>query len=149
MFNHLGEQVNCDVPVIEYTVLAIQFRFVKYTVVDRLHKNFEQLFISIQAIQRDYKEITVCWRAQTTSKNFQTCLYCVYLLKLYDISIIIFLKNYLTKICGEISKIWLILWMPYVCRVKVLEEAEKLGWRLMYFALLTKIISVILKPIPY
>ena len=59
MFNHLGEQVNCDVPVIEYTVLEIQFRFVKYTVVDRLHKNFEQLFISIQAIQRDYKEIKV------------------------------------------------------------------------------------------
>ena len=35
-------------------VLEIQFRSVKYTVVTRLRKHFEQFFIPIQAIQGDY-----------------------------------------------------------------------------------------------
>ena len=39
----------------------------------------------------------------------QTVLYCVHLLKLYDKSIIISLKNDLTNIYSEISKIRLIL----------------------------------------
>ena len=37
-----------------YTVLEIQFRFVKCTIVTRIHKNFEQLFISVQVIKGDY-----------------------------------------------------------------------------------------------
>ena len=39
---------------IEYTVLEVQFRSVKCTIVTRIRKNFEQLFIPIQAIQGDY-----------------------------------------------------------------------------------------------
>ena len=42
------------VEVSEYTVLEIQFRSVKYTVVTRIRKNFEQLLIPVQAIQGDY-----------------------------------------------------------------------------------------------
>ena len=40
----------------------------------------------------------VCWCKQPISNNFQTCLYCIYLLKLYDKSIIILLTNDLTNI---------------------------------------------------
>ena len=36
------------------TVLKIQFRSVKCTVVPRMRQNFEQLFIPIQARQGDY-----------------------------------------------------------------------------------------------
>ena len=36
------------------TVLKIQFRSVKCTVVPRMPKNFEQLFIPIQVTQGDY-----------------------------------------------------------------------------------------------
>ena len=38
----------------EYTVLEIQFQSVKYMVVTRIRKNFEQLLILVQAIQGDY-----------------------------------------------------------------------------------------------
>ena len=58
--------------------------------------------------------------------SFQTCLYCVYLIKLYDNSNIIPLTNGLTSICTEI-----ILRMVFTCNVKAnvkgLEEVEKLG----------------------
>ena len=66
--------------------------------------------------------------AEPFSKSFQTCLYCIYLFKLYDESIIILLTNDLANICSEISKVWLILWMIYAWNVKGLGgEAEKLG----------------------
>ena len=51
----------------------------------------------------------------------------MHLLKLYGKSIIVLLTNVLVNICGEISKIWLILWMVYACNVKGLDEVEKLG----------------------
>ena len=35
----------------QYTVLEIQFRSLKYMIVSRIHKNFEQLSIPIHAIQ--------------------------------------------------------------------------------------------------
>ena len=74
---------------------------------------------------------TVCSCKQPTSNSFQTSLYCVYLLKLYDKSIIILLTNDSTNTCSKISKIWLILWMVYTCNVKAkvkgLEEVETLG----------------------
>ena len=34
-------------------------------------------------------------------KSFQTCLYCIYLFKLYDKSVIILLANDLTNICSK------------------------------------------------
>ena len=106
-------------------VLEIHFRSWKYTAVIRIHKNLSNFPF------KRYKVIkwlaTVCWSKQSTSNNFQMCLYCIYLLKLYDKSIIILLTNDLTNICSEISKIRLILWMAYTCNVKGLEEVEKLG----------------------
>ena len=56
---------------------------------------------------------TVCWCKQHSSSSFQTCLYCLCLLKLYDKSIVILLTNDLTNVCSEISKIRLILWIVY------------------------------------
>ena len=46
---------------------------------------------------------------------------------MYGITIIILLTNDLTDLCGEISKIRLVLWMVYTCNVKGLEEVEMLG----------------------
>ena len=43
---------------IKYTNLEIQFRPLKYTVVTRIRKNFEQPFIPIQAIQGSYSVLT-------------------------------------------------------------------------------------------
>ena len=63
----------------------------------------------------------------TYSKQFSNTSDCIYLLKLYDKSIIVLLKNVLVNICSEISKIWWILWMVYACSMKGLEEVEKLG----------------------
>ena len=40
----------------EYTVLEIQFRSVKWTVITRICKDFEQLFIPFQTIQ-DYSSV--------------------------------------------------------------------------------------------
>ena len=74
----------------QYTVLEIQYRSVKCTVVTRIPKNFS--FPS-----KPYKTITVCGCKQTTSKSFQSCLYCIYIFKLDDTSIIMLLKNDLTK----------------------------------------------------
>ena len=82
-------------------------------------RNFSFLF-------KRYKAITVCWCKQPTSKRFLTCLYYIYLFKLYKL-IITLLKNDFINICSEISKIRLILWMIYTCSVKGLEEVEKLG----------------------
>ena len=66
-------------------------------------QKIEQLSIPIHAIHFDYSVLM-----QTTRFSFQTCLYSIYsiyLLKLYDKSIITLLTNDLTNIRGEISKI--------------------------------------------
>ena len=47
----------------------------------------------------------------THFKQFWNTTNCIYLLKLYDISIIILLTNVLTNICSEISKIQLKGWV--------------------------------------
>ena len=85
------------------------------------------------SIELNYKVYNICWCKETISKRFQTCLYCIY---------IMLLTNDLAKICGEMSKIWLMLWIAYTCNVKGLKEVEKMGWKEMYFALLIKIIRV-------
>ena len=106
-------------------VLEIHFRSLKYTAVIRIRKNLSNFpFKRYEAIRR---LATVCWCKQSTSNSFQTCLYCIYLLKLYDKSIIILLANDLTNICSEISKIRLILWMYFTWNKKGLEEVEKLS----------------------
>ena len=109
--------------LIQYRVLEIHFRSLKYTAVIRLRKNLS----NFPLLSTRYKTITVCWCKQPTSNSFKTCLYSIYLLKLYDKSITILLTNDLTNICSEISKIRLILGMVYTCNVKGLEEVEKLG----------------------
>ena len=63
----------------------------------------------------------------THSKQFSNTSNCMYLLILYEESIIVFLANVLVQIRSEISKIWLILWMVYTCNLKELGEVEKLG----------------------
>ena len=50
------------------------------------------------------------------------------------------LINDVTNICGEISKIQLILLMANNCNLKGLQEGEKMCWQWIYFASLTKII---------
>ena len=107
----------------KYAVLGIQFWSLKNTVVIRICKNLSNfLFLS-----KRFKAITVCWCKQPTSNSFQTCLYCIYLFRQYDRSIIILLTNDLANIYSEISKVRLILWMVYTCNVKGLEEVETLG----------------------
>ena len=64
-----------------------------------------------------YKTITVC-RCTDKPLPKKTCLYCIYLFKLYDIMTILMLKNNLTNICSEISKIRFILWLASTCNVK-------------------------------
>ena len=49
------------------------------------------------------------------------------LFSLYGKSKIILLTDDLTKICSEISKIRLVLYMVYTCNINGLEEVEKLG----------------------
>ena len=100
--------------LLQSTVSEIHFLSLRY-MITRISKNFEQLSISIQAIQGSS---VLVWCKQLTSKSFQTSLYCVYLLKLYDKWIIILLTNDLTNIFSEISKILLILSMVYTCNVK-------------------------------
>ena len=81
-------------------------------------------------LSKRYKATALCWCKQPTSNSFQTCLYCLYLYKLYDESFVILLANDLINTCGEISKNRFILWMVYACNVKAimkgLEEVEKL-----------------------
>ena len=102
-------------------VLETHFGSLKYAIVIRIRKNLSNFpFKRYEAIRR---LATVCWCKQSTSNSFQTCLYCIYLLKLYDKSIIILLTNDLTNICSKISKIRLILWMVYTC------AAMGKGWR--------------------
>ena len=109
--------------LIQYTVLEIHFGSLKYTAVISIRKNLSNFLL----LFKWYKAITMWWCKQPTSNSFQTCLYCIYLLKLYDKSIIILLTNVLANICSEISKIQLVLWMVYGNNVKGLEEVGKLG----------------------
>ena len=109
--------------LMQYTVLQIQSRSLKYTAVIKIRNNLS----NFPFLSKQYKAITVCWCKLPTSNSFQTCLYYIYLLKLYDKSIIILLTNDLTNICANISKIWLILWMLYNCSLKGLKEVRKLG----------------------
>ena len=51
---YLADEMYVGSIMIQNTVLEFQFRSVKYMVVTRLHKNFEQLSIPIQAIQGNY-----------------------------------------------------------------------------------------------
>ena len=121
---------------IKYTVLEIQFRSLKSTLLvgyAKISSNFPLSF-------KQCKAFTVCRCKRTTSKSFQTYLYCIYLFKLYDTSIITLLGDDLTNSCSKISKIWLILGIYYTCNVKGLEEVEKMGKKWTCFASLTKII---------
>ena len=84
----------------QYTVLEIQFRSVKPTIVTTLPKNFEQLFIPIQAIQGDYS----VWMWTTHFKK---------------ISNVFILYNYSNCTINQS--------LFYTCNVKGLEEVEKLA----------------------
>ena len=85
--------------LIQHTVLEIQFRSLKYTAVIRIRKSMS----NFPFLSKRYKAITVCQCKQTTSNSFQVCLYCIYLLKLNDKSIIS-LTDISANICSEIAK---------------------------------------------
>ena len=106
--------------LIQYIVLEIQLRSLKYAAAIRFRKNFP--FPS-----KGYKARTVCWCKQPTSNSFQT-LQTVYTCSNCMINqLFILLANVLASICSEISKIRLILWMVCTCNVKGLQEVEKLN----------------------
>ena len=108
------------------TVLEVQFRSVKYTVITRIRKNCEQLLIPVQAIQGDYSLLMQTTHVKRIiSNSFQMGFDCVYLFRLFDKSIIISLTDDSTNICSEISKIWLILWKVCTWNMK----ANWRGWR--------------------
>ena len=108
--------------LIQYTDLEIHIRSLKCTAVIRISKNLS----NSPFLLKRYKAITMCWCKHPTSNSFKTCSYCIYLLKLYDKSIIILLTNDLISISSEISKIRLILWTVYTCNMKRLEEYLKI-----------------------
>ena len=90
--------------LIQYMVLGIQFRSLKYTAVIRIRKNLSNFPFIPNDTRRDHC-VDVNNPLQTV---FNTSNY-IYLVKLYDRSIIIFLTNVSANICSEISKIRLIL----------------------------------------
>ena len=60
---------------------------------------------------------------------FKRIYHCIYLFKLYSISIIIFLKNNLTNTCDEIRKIGgMNLWMVYICNMKSSGKCNTKRW---------------------
>ena len=93
----------------------------KYMAVIRIRKNLS----NFPFLSKRYKVRTVCWCKTTHFKQFSNTSNCIYLLKLYDKSIITLLANVLTNICNEISKIRLILLMVYTFNVKEFEQVEK------------------------
>ena len=98
-------------------------QFYKHTTVIRIRKHLN----NFPFLSKRYKAIAVCWCKQPTSKSVQMCLYCMYLLKLYEKIIIILLTNVLVNIGSEIRKIQFILWMVYTYNAKGLEKVEKMG----------------------
>ena len=74
-------------------------------------QGYAKISSNFSFLSKQCKAITVCWCKQPTLRSFQTYLYCIYLFKLYNKSIIILLTNTLTNIWMKISKIRLILWM--------------------------------------
>ena len=66
----------------------------------------------------------------------------IYLFKLYSISIILLLKNNLTTICSEVSKIGMnlsIVYIIYTCTMKEFWKVQKNERRWMNFASLPEI----------
>ena len=100
-------------------VLEIQFWSLKCTAVFRIRNN--------SATFHSYASDTRQEQCTTHSKQSSMTSNRMYLLKLYEKSIIVLLTNVLVNICCEISKIWLISWMVYACNVEGLEKVEKLG----------------------
>ena len=109
--------------LIQYTTWGIQFQSLKHMVVIRIRHKLSNFPLT----SKQYKAITMCRCKQLTWNSFKTLLYCNYLLRLYDKSIIILLANDLTNTCSKASKIWMIVWMVYTSNEKRLEEVEKLG----------------------
>ena len=88
-------------------------------VVTRLRKK------NFSFLSRRHKVVKACWCKQPTSRSFQTCLYCIYLFKMYDKSVIISPTNNWTNIWSDIRNICFILQIDYTCNLKGLEEIEK------------------------
>ena len=69
-------------------------------------QKFEQHSISIQAIAKRREQCRVHANIQPTSSSFETLkILPMYLLKLYDKSMIVLLEKVLASICSQISKI--------------------------------------------
>ena len=56
--------------LIQFIVLDIHFRSLKYTAVIRISKNLS----NFRFLSKRYNAITVCWCKRATSNSFQTCL---------------------------------------------------------------------------
>ena len=110
-----------------YRVVQIYFGLCILIIGLLLRKDFCNL--PLPFLFKWYKPKTVCWCKQPTSNSLKH-LKLYIRTQLYDKSIIILLKNVLTIICSEISKILLTIWMVYVYiatfNVKRLEEVEEL-----------------------
>ena len=72
----------------QYTVLEIQSRSLRWTVVIKIRKILQKIRKNFIFLSKRYKAIAVCWCKQPTSNSFETCLYYIYLLKLYHKTII-------------------------------------------------------------
>lgn len=94
----------------EYMILEILFRSEKCMSVTGIRKNFRATF-------SPHPTDTTNYSVPSTSNFFSSCLYCIYLFKLYDIPIIMLLTNKINKFCGEISNSRVILWVVYNCNV--------------------------------
>lgn len=89
------------------TVFEIQIWSLKCTAITMICRNFNQLFIPIQA----YKVVTVCRCNQTTSKFLNVFLIYI-LVQVVCISTIMLLANDLTNLSGEISNSdWFYEWL--------------------------------------
>ena len=91
----------------------------------RIRKNFEHFHSFLSSSASDYNGWTR-WK-ETTSKYFET-----YLALHILIQTVLLLKNNLTNVCSEISKIGMNLWMVYTCMQDEYEElwkVKKMGRR--------------------
>ena len=100
--------------LMQYTVLEIQFRFVKCTTVTVRYVKMSNISIlSHQMMQ------VIAMFILYQNKRLQNAFKGIYhLFKLYSISIILLLENNLTNICSKMSKIGMNLWMIYTYNLK-------------------------------
>ena len=83
-----------------------------------IRKNLEHFhsFSSCHQAMQAIAMVRLIYEKKAVQNVFKRIYHCIYLLKLYNISVILLLKNNLTNICSKISKIGMNLWMVYFDR---------------------------------